>query len=109
MSAERAQARAAWWFLTPSLGLIAVFFVLPVIGGLLLSLTDFDIYAIGSPENARFMGLGNYTRLLANPLFWKALGNTFVFVVLGGPLSVAVSLVALIAAEALARRTAARR
>jgi ABC-type sugar transport systems, permease components len=30
--------------------------------------------------------------LVQNPLFWKALGNTFYFVLVGGPLSVVVSL-----------------
>lgn len=94
MSRGRTQTRAAWVFLAPALSLIAVFFIVPVLAGLALSFTDFDIYAIGSPGTARFMGLGNYARILDNPLFWKALGNTFAFVVLGGPLSVAVSLVA---------------
>jgi multiple sugar transport system permease protein len=63
-----------------------------VIGGLLLSLTDFDIYAIGDPRAVRVVGLANYMQLLNQPLFWKALGNTFYFVALGGPLSVLASL-----------------
>jgi multiple sugar transport system permease protein len=91
---ERQQNRAGWAFLSPALILIFLFFLLPVIGGLLLSLTDFDIYSIADPDNARFVGLKNYTQVLTEPLFWKALGNTFFFVVVGGPLSVLVSLVA---------------
>ena len=91
---EVRQTRAGWLFLLPALALIGVFFVVPVIAGLLLSLTDFDLYAIGDPSNARFIGLGNYRAVLANPLFWKALGNTFYFVAVGGPLSVLVSLAA---------------
>jgi len=89
---ETRQARAAWWFLTPALGLIGIFFFLPVLAGLVLSLTDFDIYAIGAPETARFVGLGNYVDVLSNSLFWKALGNTFYFVLVGGSLSVLTSL-----------------
>ena len=81
-------------FLSPALGLISVFFVLPVVGGLVLSLTDFDIYSIASPDNARFVALGNYGKILADPIFWKALGNTMYFVLVGGPLSVLTSLVA---------------
>ena len=54
------RARAAWWFLAPALLMIGLFFVLPVAAGLLLSLTDFDIYASGSPGVARFVGLENY-------------------------------------------------
>jgi multiple sugar transport system permease protein len=90
--AARAQSRAAWLFLAPALGLIGLFFVVPVVAGLLLSATDFDLYAIGTPANARFVGLRNYAQLAANPLFWKALGNTMVFVFVGGLLSVLVSL-----------------
>jgi len=89
---ERRQMRAALWFLAPALLLLLVFFFLPVVAGLLLGLTDFDIYAIGSPGNARFVGLENYARLLSNDVFWRSLANTLFFVALGGPLSVAVSL-----------------
>ncbi len=88
------QRRAALWFVAPALLLMAVFFVVPVIGGLLLSLTDFDIYAIGAPETARFVGLQNYRELADNPVFWTALRNTFYFVLVGGPLSILASLVA---------------
>jgi multiple sugar transport system permease protein len=91
---ERQQARAALQFLAPALTLIAVFFFLPVIAGLLLSLTDFDIYAIGALDTARFVGLGNYRDLLHSTLFWTALKNTLYFVLVGGPLSVAISLAA---------------
>jgi multiple sugar transport system permease protein len=91
---ERQQAKAAARFLAPALGLIGLFFFLPVLAGLLLSLTDFDIYAIGSLDTARFVGLGNYADLLDNPLFWTALRNTLYYVLVGGPLSVAISLAA---------------
>ena len=83
---------AAFWFLAPALGLIAVFFLLPIAAALLLSLTDFDIYAIGDPSTLRWIGFDNYRQVFEHPLFWTALGNTFYFVVLGGPLSVGLSL-----------------
>ena len=83
---------AGVWFVAPALTLIGVFFVLPVAASLLLSFTDFDIYALGRLDRLRFIGLDNYRRLLADPLFWTALRNTLYFVVVGGPLSVLVSL-----------------
>ncbi|QQR76065.1 MAG: sugar ABC transporter permease [Holophagales bacterium] len=86
------EARAAWILLAPALAAIALFFALPVLGGLALSLTDFDLYAVADPTNARFVGLGNYTRLLGDPVFWKALGNTLLFVGLGAPLTLLASL-----------------
>ena len=83
---------AGFRFALPALALIAVFFFLPVAAGLALSLTDFDIYALGHLENLRVVGLRNYASLLQNPLFWRALVNTFYFVLVGGPLTVAASL-----------------
>ncbi len=88
------QTQPAVWFVAPALALLAVFFFLPVLGALLLSFTDFDIYAIGDLSTLRFVGLDNYLRLLQEPLFWTALGNTAYFVLVGGPLSVGVSLAA---------------
>ena len=84
--------RSAYLFLTPALLLIFGFFFLPVVAALVLSFTDFDIYAIANLDNTRFVGVRNYAQLLAAPVFWKALGNTFYFALVGGPLTVAVSL-----------------
>jgi multiple sugar transport system permease protein len=86
------QAGAAWAFLTPALVLIGCFFLLPVAASLLLSFTDFDIYAIADRANVRLVGLRNYAELVASPMFRTALENTLYFVLVGGPLTVAVSL-----------------
>jgi len=83
---------AAYLFLAPAVGAIALFFVVPVLAALVMSFTDFDIYSLADLTMLRFVGLRNYAELMDNPLFWKALGNTFYFVLVGGPLSVAVSL-----------------
>jgi multiple sugar transport system permease protein len=91
---ERTVGRAAWWFLAPALVLIGIFFFLPVAASFLLSITDFDIYAVGDLSNARFVGLRNYAELFRNPLFWTAVRNTFYFALVGGPITVAVALAA---------------
>jgi multiple sugar transport system permease protein len=88
MSADR----AGWCFVAPALLAIAIFFLLPVLGGFGLSLTDFDLYTLADWHNLRFVGLRNYARLLETPLFWRALGNTAFFVVAGVPASITVSL-----------------
>jgi multiple sugar transport system permease protein len=87
-----AERRAAWLLLSPALGAIALFFALPLIAALLLSLTDFDIYALADLRNLRFVGSDNYLRLLRDPLFWKVIRNTLVFVVLGVPLTLGAAL-----------------
>lgn len=83
---------AAWTFVAPALAVLAVFFGLPVLAALLLSLSDFDLYALADWRNLRFVGLHNYADLLQTPLFWKSLGNTFYFVLVGVPLSIGTSL-----------------
>jgi multiple sugar transport system permease protein len=83
---------AAWMFVGPAITVIGLFFVLPVLAGLGLSVTDFDLYALADLRNLRFVGLDNYGHVLTLPLFWKALGNTLYFVVVGVPLSIALSL-----------------
>jgi len=88
------QERAAWGFVAPALIALALFFFLPVAAALILSFTDFDIYAVADIGNLRFVGLDNYIHLLETPLFWKALGNTAWFVLLGVPLSIMMSLAA---------------
>lgn len=85
-----------YFFLTPALGTLLVFFFLPVAAAFLMSFTDFDIYSLGNLKRARIVMFGNYSHLLNDPLFWKALGNTFYFVIVGGPLTIAVSLLAAI-------------
>ena len=98
------RTRAGWWFSLPALLLIGVFFLLPVVAALLLSFTDFDLYALADPANLRYIGLENYRTLLVTPLFWQALGNTAFFVVLGVPLSLLASLgAALLVDSRLAR------
>jgi multiple sugar transport system permease protein len=106
-SAARGQSVAGWVFVAPALSLIGLFFFVPVTAGLVLSLTDFDIYAIASPATARFVGLANFAAVLTDPVFWIALRNTMFFVLVGGPVTVAVSLgAALLVSSRLARAPA---
>lgn len=88
------EGRAALLFLAPALVLLIVFFFVPVVAGLALSLTDFDLYTIGDARNLRFVGLRNYGDLLTSGIFWTAFANTMYFALVGGPLTVAVSLAA---------------
>jgi multiple sugar transport system permease protein len=92
-----AEARAAWTFLAPALSLLGLFFVVPTLAAFVLSLTDFDIYAIGDPSTVRFVGFGNYTRLLGDRLFWKVVGNTLYYALGTGILSVSLGLLVALA------------
>ena len=100
----RAETRAAVLFAAPALAILGVFFFLPVIAGFALSLTDFDLYAIGDIHNVRFIAFRNYQELLGNSIFWTALANTLYFSLIGGPLTVATSLGAALLVNAKAAR-----
>ena len=83
---------AGWAFAAPAMIMLGLFFFVPVLLAFALSLTDFDLYALANMDDLRFIGFGNYAELLRTPLFWKALGNTFYFVIVGVPPSIALSL-----------------
>lgn len=85
---------AGWLFLAPAAIVLGVFFLVPVIGALVLSLTDYDLYALADIHNLRFVAFDNYWALLHRPLFWAALWHTVYFVVVAVPLSMTVSLCA---------------
>ncbi|WP_375383063.1 carbohydrate ABC transporter permease [uncultured Sphingomonas sp.] len=88
------QARAGWAFSLPVLLGTLLVLVVPTIGALLLSLTDFDIYALAHLRDLRFVGPGNYAELLHTPLFWRAVGNTVLFAAIGVPAAIGTSLLA---------------
>jgi len=63
-----------WLFLTPFLGIFAVFTVWPLMHSLILSMQQ-----TYGPGRTQWVGLHNFKFLLTDPLFWKATGNTVKF------------------------------
>ena len=107
MTASRRRANgvsAGWWFVAPALAVITTFFFVPALASLLLSFTDFDVYAVASRSNLRLTWHENYVHLAQDPVFWVALRNTLYFVIVAAPLSIALSLsTALLVTARLAR------
>lgn len=66
---------AAWTFLTPALLFLGTFLIGPIAYLFYLSFTRGSFTQSG----VRFIGLNNYSRLLANPDFWQVLQNTIYF------------------------------
>ena len=98
------QGRAGLAFTLPVLAATLLVLVVPTIGALLLSLTDFDIYALADLANLRFVGAGNYAELVRTPLFWRAVGNTALMAAIGVPAAIGTSLgVALLVHSATVR------
>ncbi|MBB5715045.1 carbohydrate ABC transporter permease [Sphingomonas aerophila] len=87
-----AGARTAWVFVLPVLAAIVLMLILPTLLALALSVTDYSVYALADWSNLRFVGVDNFVQLFSTPLFWRALGNTAVFAILGVPMAIGASL-----------------
>ncbi|MDY6895394.1 MAG: sugar ABC transporter permease, partial [Thermotogota bacterium] len=94
--------RAIIGFIGPSIILLLIFMLIPIVVSLVISFTDFDVYAIYDWGKASFIGLENYGNLMQDPLFWRALLNTLYALIVAMPLTVvlALSFAALINREA---------
>jgi multiple sugar transport system permease protein len=92
-SFKRGDWLAAAIFLAPNMVGLVVFIVIPVIAGLAISFTDWDMLSV--PE---FIGLDNYIELLTDdPLFWHTLKNTVLYSLMVIPGGMIVSLVLAVA------------
>jgi len=65
--------KAAYLFIMPHFALFLTFFLIPVGHGMYLSLFDYSVFS------QEFIGFDNYKELFHDDLFWKALGNTFMY------------------------------
>lgn len=81
-----------WAFAAPFVILFGAFLALPILASFLLSFTSFGLRDLANPAGASFVGIKNYIDLLGDPKFWTALFNTFYFVVVGVPLTLAFGL-----------------
>jgi lactose/L-arabinose transport system permease protein len=85
---------APYLFLLPALALFAAFKIYPFAYALVLSLFS------QQGEESQFIGLGNYVRLLHDPLFFTALGNNFFILVVQVPLMLSLALLLALALNA---------
>ena len=78
---------APYLFLTPMIILFSVFMIYPVIKSLILSFQDF------TDGQYIFCGIQNYVTMFKDPIFWKSLKNTFIYLAVQVPVMVVLSLV----------------
>lgn len=69
------QARLAYTFLLPTLLILGVFQFYPMLQAFYLSLFDYSI----APPKQDFVGLQNFRDLMHDRLFWSALKNSFLY------------------------------
>ncbi len=77
----------AWLFLAPSLLVLALFTLYPMIQAAYLSLTDYNLI-----RAAQWVGLDNYMELFADPAFWNAFRNTVLYAAVVTPVTVVLAL-----------------
>ncbi|ADU32037.1 carbohydrate ABC transporter permease [Evansella cellulosilytica] len=88
-----------YWFLLPAFSLYAIFFVLPFIFALYLSFHEWNMI---NPDIV-FVGLNNYVSLFNNEVYWIALRNTGLYVLMTVPISLIAGLGFAIIIESLKR------
>ena len=89
---RRQQAIAAWVLALPFTLLFLAFTLGPVLASFGMSFTDMRRADIRSPFGVEFIGLDNFTKLIEDPLFRKVTLNTFFYLLLGVPLTMALAL-----------------
>ena len=81
------QDGTAMLFIIPSLILVTLFIFYPMAQSLITS------FQTGVGNNMRFTGIDNYTRLLSDKTFHKALGNTILYLLIQVPIMIVLALV----------------
>lgn len=79
-------------YVSPAIVLLLAFGILPIAVAAAVSLTDMNISGLANWSNVDFIGVDNYVALANDPDFWRALGNTGLFVIVGVPAIVVLSL-----------------
>ncbi len=79
-------------FIGPAMLLLIAFGVLPIAVAALVSFTNMNLAGLARWSNVKLVGVDNYARLFSDPDFWQALWNTALFVSLGVPSVVVLSL-----------------
>ncbi|WP_082474213.1 carbohydrate ABC transporter permease [Curtobacterium sp. Leaf261] len=84
-----AENLAGYAFIAPNMVLLGLFVLVPLVGAFVVSFQRTNGFGAGE-----WIGAANYTRLVTDPLFWRALVNTVLFTVLVTPISMALGLLA---------------
>ncbi|MFC6037880.1 carbohydrate ABC transporter permease [Paenisporosarcina macmurdoensis] len=84
--------RHPYIFIAPALLILILFSLIPITIAFVISFTDLDLKGLADWSNISFIGLENYTTLLTDTVFHKAIFNTLFYVVIGVPLVIMSSL-----------------
>jgi putative chitobiose transport system permease protein len=73
---QRRKTIVAYAFIAPAMAFLIVFLFIPLVAAIYLSFTDYDL--LTAPG---WVGVENYVRLWEDPLFWRGLRNSFIYLI----------------------------
>lgn len=76
-----------WLFIMPALVMLGIFMIYPILWSLWMS------FQVGRGMNISFGGFANIMRLTQDPVFQRALGNTFIFLIVQVPIMLVLALI----------------
>jgi multiple sugar transport system permease protein len=97
------ESACAWIFIAPALLGFTVFYLVPCVRAIYVSLTDWNLL-----RPAKFVGWGNYTRLWSDPNFWNSMRVTLLYVLYNIPLQTVIGLLLAALLHRLGRSVALR-
>lgn len=87
---KKDEAKTGFKFVSLWLVGFLAFYALPMVASFVFSLMDFQLT---NPDNASFVGLANWSRMLFNDQFvWQSMGVTFIFALISLPIGMIVAL-----------------
>ncbi|MBP2001930.1 multiple sugar transport system permease protein [Paenibacillus shirakamiensis] len=84
--------RYPYFFIAPAVLLLLLFSIVPIIIALIISFTNMDLIGLADYSAIKGTGFTNYLKLFEDPVFLKSIYNTFIYVIIGVPLVVIVSM-----------------
>jgi multiple sugar transport system permease protein len=82
LTLQQKQVVWAWGFLAVPILFYGLIRFYPTVEAFIISTTNWNL--MSSPS---FVGLANFKRLMADPVFWQVFRNTFLYLIIGTPLS----------------------
>jgi len=88
LTIKQKQVVWAWTFLAVPMVFYCVIRFYPTFNAITLSFQEWNLLGART-----WTGIDNYTKLFADPVFWKVFKNTFIYLLLGTPISLLVSFI----------------
>lgn len=79
-----------WAFITPTLVFVLLLLIVPLVGGLLIAFTKWNV--VSGLRGIRWIGLGNFAEIMGDEMFWAATGRTIFYAGTSVPLTMVLGL-----------------